>query len=117
ILTGGTIRTADDMEEAALQIHGLGSRNVYIKGGHLEGDAVDILFDGDEFTRFHQERIETADSHGTGCVLSAEIVAYLARGEGVPAAVRLAKEFVTAAIRNGLRLGRGSGPCDPLGIG
>jgi hydroxymethylpyrimidine/phosphomethylpyrimidine kinase len=115
-LTGREIRTADDMEEAALWIHGFGSKYVYIKGGHLDGDAVDVLFDGQVFTRLQQERIETRDLHGTGCVLSAAMAAYLARGESVLSAVRNAKEFVTVAIRNSLRLGAGQGPCDPLGI-
>jgi hydroxymethylpyrimidine/phosphomethylpyrimidine kinase len=116
VLTGQEVRTVEDMEEAALRIHGFGAQNVYIKGGHLEGDAVDVFFDGDTFTRLFQERIASQDSHGTGCVLSAAMAAYLARGEPVIAAVRYAKEFVTTAIRNGLRLGEGNGPCDPVGI-
>jgi hydroxymethylpyrimidine/phosphomethylpyrimidine kinase len=116
VLTGQEVRTVEDMEEAALRIHGFGAQNIYIKGGHLEGDAVDVFFDGDTFTRLSQQRIANQDSHGTGCVLSAAMAAYLARGEPVIAAVQYAKEFVTAAIRNGLRLGEGNGPCDPIGI-
>ncbi len=116
ILTGREIRTVDDMEEAALQIHGIGAKNVYIKGGHLEGDAVDVLFDGEEFTRFRQERIGAGPSHGTGCVLSAAMAAYLARGEAIRSAVQYAKEFVTAAICNRLPIGGWQNPCDPLGI-
>ena len=115
-LSGQKITSPDDMEEAALRIHGFGPRYVYLKGGHLAGAPVDVLFDGNEFMRLEGERVETRDSHGTGCVLSAAMAAYLARGESVAEAVRLAKEFVTAAIRNGLRLGQGPGPCDPLGI-
>jgi len=116
ILTGRKIHTPDDMEEAALRIHEYGVRNVYIKGGHLAGDAVDVFFDGEQFTRLAHARIEGPDPHGTGCVLSAAMAAYLARGETVASAVRYAKEFVTGAILHALHLGAGRGPCDPLGI-
>jgi hydroxymethylpyrimidine/phosphomethylpyrimidine kinase len=116
LLTGQEIHTPEDMEQAALRIHSFGAQNIYIKGGHLRGDAVDVFFDGNQFTRLNHERIATGDSHGTGCVLSAAMAAYLARGESVAGAVRYAKEFVTDAIRNGLRLGSGHGPCDPVGI-
>jgi len=116
-LTGREIRTTDDMEEAALQIQAMGARYVLIKGGHIEGDATDVLFDGKEFSRLHAERIPARDSHGTGCVLSAAIAAHLALGRPVKEAVELSKQFVTEAIRNGLRIGRGQGPCDPLGLG
>lgn len=115
-LTGQSIASVDDMEEAALQIHGFGPKYVFLKGGHLDGEPVDVLFDGNEFKRFRGERVETTDSHGTGCILSAAIAGYLARGEPVEDAVRLAKNFVTAAIRHGLRLGSGHGPCDPLDL-
>ena len=117
-LTGKTIQTAEDMEEAALQIHGMGARHVLIKGGHLSGDdATDVLFDGKEFSHFRSSRIPARDTHGTGCVLSAAITAHLAGGKTVQEAVHLGKEFVTNAIRNGLRIGNGRGPCDPLSLG
>ncbi len=114
-LTGKTILTAGDMEEAALQIHGMGARHVLIKGGHVPGDeAADVLFDGKEFVHFPGARISARDTHGTGCVHSAAITAYLASGKSVHEAVQLGKEFVKNAIRNGLRIGGGIGPCDPL---
>jgi hydroxymethylpyrimidine/phosphomethylpyrimidine kinase len=116
VLTGRVIRTHEDMEEAALQIHSFGPKFIYLKGGHLEGAAADVLFDGHEFTWLTMDRIMTNDAHGTGCVLSAAATAYVARGEPVASAVRQAKDFVTRAIGNGLRLGSGAGPCDPLGI-
>jgi hydroxymethylpyrimidine/phosphomethylpyrimidine kinase len=116
ILSGRTIQTASDMEEAALDIHAMGAGHVLVKGGHLEGDATDVFFDGRDFLHLREERIETQDSHGTGCVLSAAITAYLAAGRTVIEAVQLGKAFVTEAIRNGLRIGRGRGPCDPLGL-
>jgi hydroxymethylpyrimidine/phosphomethylpyrimidine kinase len=75
-----------------------------------------VLFDGEEFHYFRAERVPGRDSHGTGCVLSAAITAQLALGRDLLDAVRLGKEFVTAAIRRGLRLGAGAGPCDPVGL-
>jgi hydroxymethylpyrimidine/phosphomethylpyrimidine kinase len=117
LLTGKTIDALADMEEAALQIHGMGAANVLIKGGHLRGEhATDVLFDGSRFIHLEGPRIATQDTHGTGCVLSAAITAYIAQGNSVEDAVRLGKEFVTAAIKSGLRLGRGIGPCDPLSL-
>ena len=117
ILSRRKIRTAGDMEEAALGIHAMGARHVLVKGGHMEGDATDVFFDGKDFLHLREERIATRDSHGTGCVLSAAITAHLAAGRTVVEAVQLGKGFVTEAIRNGLRIGRGRGPCDPLGLG
>jgi hydroxymethylpyrimidine/phosphomethylpyrimidine kinase len=116
VLTARQVRNVDDMKEAARRIHAMGSRNVLIKGGHLDGDATDVFFDGVEFVHLEHERIPTNDTHGTGCVLSSAITAYLARGENVQDAVTMGKTFVTEAIRNGLRIGSGRGPCDPLGL-
>jgi hydroxymethylpyrimidine/phosphomethylpyrimidine kinase len=116
-LTGRNIQTVEDMEEAALQIHGMGARHVLIKGGHLQGDdATDVLFDGQDFTHLRSTRIAVRDTHGTGCVLSAAITAYLAKGSSVQEAVQHGKEFVTTAIRNSLRMGSGAAPCDPLSL-
>lgn len=115
-LSGRSIRSVEDMEEAALGIHSAGARYVLIKGGHLEGDAIDVLFDGKSFAHFQSQRISTRDTHGTGCVLSAAITAYLALGSDVADAVRLGKVFVTDAVKKGLRIGKGQGPCDPLGL-
>ena len=117
ILTGKTMSTPDDMEEAALQIHAMGAQFVLIKGGHWPGnDATDVLFDGKDFSYLRAERVQSRNTHGTGCVLSAAITAELAAGKGVKEAVEQAKSFITEAIRNGLSLGSGNGPCDPLGL-
>jgi hydroxymethylpyrimidine/phosphomethylpyrimidine kinase len=116
VLTGTQATTVEDMEEAALHIHGMGARNVLVKGGHLEGDSTDVFFDGKDFSHLQSERIHSRHTHGTGCVLSAAITAYLALGKSVEDAVRNGKQFVTEAIRGGLALGKGSGPCDPLGL-
>ena len=114
--TGKPVATIEDMEEAALHIHGMGARNVLVKGGHLEGDCTDVFFDGKVFFYLRTERIGSRHTHGTGCVLSAAITAYLALGNPVEGAVRDGKEFVTKAIRSGLSLGKGHGPSDPLGL-
>jgi hydroxymethylpyrimidine/phosphomethylpyrimidine kinase len=115
-LTGKPILTVEDMEEAALQIHGMGARHILVKGGHLQGDATDVFFDGKDFSHLRSDRIANRNTHGTGCVLSAAITAYLAADKPPAEAVQLGKVFVTQAIRNGLKLGSGTGPCDPLGL-
>ncbi len=108
-LAGMAVSTRDEMEEAARKIHKLGPRYVLVKGGHLKGEAVDILFNGREFTAFSEPRIESANTHGTGCTLSAAIAAGLAKGRPLPDAVRDAKAYVTRAIREGFAPGRGVG--------
>lgn len=114
VLLGRPIRAVEDMRDAARALRDLGPRAVLLKGGHLEGDPVDVFYDGDEFEQLRAERLSTRHTHGTGCVLSAAIAAYLSRGLSVREAVRKGKEFVTEAIRYGLPLGRGVGPCNPL---
>jgi hydroxymethylpyrimidine/phosphomethylpyrimidine kinase len=117
ILTGKTMSCSDDMEEAALQIHAMGVRFVVIKGGHWPGnDATDLLFDGKDFSYLRAERIQSSNTHGTGCVLSAAVTAGLASGKGVKESVQAAKSLITQAIRNGINLGSGRGPCDPLAL-
>jgi hydroxymethylpyrimidine kinase/phosphomethylpyrimidine kinase len=113
-LAGFDVETRDDMLEAAEAILGLGARAVLVKGGHLEGPSSDDLFtDGHREEWLTAERIHSANTHGTGCVLSAAVAAHLARGTEVLEAVRAAKEFVTEAIRHGLALGKGIGPVSP----
>jgi len=113
-LTGRTIRTVGEMEAAAEAIAAMGPRAVVVKGGHLEGAPVDVLYDGGRVTRLDAPRIPTANTHGTGCVFSAAIAAHLARGLGLAEAVRAAKAFVTSAIEAALPLGRGHGPANPM---
>lgn len=106
-------RDVDDvtsMERAAAAIARLGPKHVLVKGGHRRDDAVDVLWSGGKITRLAGERIESKNTHGTGCVLSAAITARLARGEEVAAAVRGAKAFVAEAIRTNPGLGQGYGP-------
>ena len=113
-LLGREVKTLGQMREAARALRELGPKNVVVKGGHLEGTATDLLFDGEEFVEFRGERIDTKNTHGTGCIFASAIAAGLAQGESVREAVAQAKQFITAAIRGGLALGRGPGPANPL---
>jgi hydroxymethylpyrimidine/phosphomethylpyrimidine kinase len=109
MLTDMAVKTEADMEEAARRIHAHGPRHVLVKGGHLADSATDLLYDGRSFTRFAAPRLESSNTHGTGCTLSAAIAAALAGGAPLVAAVSEAKAYVTAAIREGFPAGRGVG--------
>jgi hydroxymethylpyrimidine/phosphomethylpyrimidine kinase len=110
-LVGFTVDNRDSMRRAAEALIGMGARNVLVKGGHLVGDALDLLYlEGGEVHEFSSARIETPHTHGTGCTYSAAITAELAKGTGLVQAVSLAKTFVTEAIRSNPGLGRGAGP-------
>lgn len=109
-ITGMKITAVPEMEQAAQAIYQLGPQSVLIKGGHLEGDAVDVLFDGKKMHYYQSPRIQTKNTHGTGCTLSAAIAANLALGYALPDAVARAKKYITTAIEHGLALGKGVGP-------
>jgi hydroxymethylpyrimidine kinase/phosphomethylpyrimidine kinase len=114
-ILGRGIRDVDGMRDAARQIHALGAANVVVKGGHLPGDVVtDILFDGAEFREFTSARVQTKNTHGTGCTFASAIAAYLARGEPVSEAVRKAKDYVTEAIVRAYDVGHGRGPVNHM---
>jgi hydroxymethylpyrimidine/phosphomethylpyrimidine kinase len=108
-LAGIPVASRSDMEEAARRIHALGSRYVLVKGGHLKGDALDLLWNGRDFTAFSAPRIDSINTHGTGCTFSAAITAGLGRGQALGDAIRDAKAYVTKAIREGFQAGRGVG--------
>lgn len=110
VITGRKIETLAEMEEAAKAIYAMGPKNVLIKGGHLEGEATDLLYDGKQFLTLQSERIHTKNTHGTGCTLSSCIAANLARGKSVEEAVRIAKDYITIAIAHALDIGKGVGP-------
>lgn len=112
ILTDRSVRNLEQMEEAAKDIKELGP-NVVITGGHLEERCVDLLYDGKEFHRFSGSRIETADTHGSGCVFSSSLATFLAMDYGVKEATRLAHDFTRNAIINGYQCGRGPGVVSP----
>jgi hydroxymethylpyrimidine/phosphomethylpyrimidine kinase len=92
----------------------MGAANVFLKGGHLSGDALDILYDGSNFHQFTAERINTKNTHGTGCTTSAAIATGLAQGMDVYEAVKRAKEYITAAIGSALPIGGGHGPTNHM---
>jgi hydroxymethylpyrimidine/phosphomethylpyrimidine kinase len=122
------LHDVDSMIGMARLIHGLGPSWVLVKGGHLPGvdsldqgaaprQVADVLFDGEDVTVLRGSRVDTPNTHGTGCSLSSAIAAYLAHGASVPTAVAAAKEFVHGALLGGAgwRLGRGHGPLNHLG--
>lgn len=109
-LTGLTVDSTDAMRDAARQIHDRTGAAVLVKGGHLQGAAVDLLYAGGEFHEFSSERLWTPNTHGTGCTYSAAITAGLAIGLDLPETVEKAKSYITEAIRTNPGLGRGAGP-------
>lgn len=113
-LCGFPVRNLEEMKHAAARLHELGPHNVLIKGGHLSGNAVDLLFDGRDFQTFESPRIPTSNTHGTGCTYSAAIATLLAQGHTLKDAVAIAKDFVTRAIGAGFPLGAGHGPTNPF---
>jgi hydroxymethylpyrimidine/phosphomethylpyrimidine kinase len=104
------ITTVEHMEKAAEEIYKLGCKNVLIKGGHISGDAVDVLYDGKNYVHFHSERIHTKNTHGTGCTLSSAIASNLSLGLNIIEAVKKSKEYITTAIKHSLDIGHGVGP-------
>lgn len=110
VITGTKIETLEQMENAAKDIYAMGAANVVVKGGHLSGDAIDVLYDGEGFKYIKGTRIETKNTHGTGCTFSSAITAYVAKGYSIYDSVKLAKEYINGAIENSIELGKGVGP-------
>ncbi|GGW46357.1 MULTISPECIES: bifunctional hydroxymethylpyrimidine kinase/phosphomethylpyrimidine kinase [Streptomyces] len=111
-LTGVRVESERDLRRAAAAVLAYGPRWVLIKGGHLPGDAVDLLTDGSQEHWLRAPRHDNRHTHGTGCTLASAIAAQLAKGRTVPEAVAAAKEYVTGAIAAGFALGGGIGPVD-----
>jgi hydroxymethylpyrimidine/phosphomethylpyrimidine kinase len=112
MLTGMRIADERQMLTAAKMINSMGPQWVLVKGGHLPGSPVDLLFDGERVIRLPGQRISSVHTHGTGCTLASAIASRLAVGDDVPTAVRAAKDYVTGAIAAGFPLGAGIGPVD-----
>ena len=111
LLADCEINTINDAKRAAKKISSCGCRNVLLKGGHLAGNrATDVLYADGVFTLFDAERVETKNTHGTGCTYSAAIATQLAQGKVLIAAIQTAKDYVTNAIRYSLNIGHGQGP-------
>ena len=111
-LTGVRVEGERDLRRAAEAVLALGPRWVLVKGGHLPGDAVDLLTDGDAEHLLRAPRLDNRHTHGTGCTLASAIASRLALGDDVPAAARAAKDYVTGAIAGGFAIGAGVGPVD-----
>ncbi len=112
-LTGRTVTEERDMRPAADALLALGPRWVLIKGGHLEGEAADLLVGPDGTEHWYRApRYDNRHTHGTGCTLASSIAAELAKGSEMPEAVAAAKEYITGAIKAGFALGAGIGPVD-----
>jgi len=103
------INTVKEMKKAAKKIYNFGTENVLLKGGHLKGEAIDILFDGHDFFEYNVKRINTKNTHGTGCTYSSAIAAYIARGYKLPEAIDKAKKYITKALKYSIDIGKGSG--------
>jgi hydroxymethylpyrimidine/phosphomethylpyrimidine kinase len=111
VLTDMKIHTIEDRKEAAKILVDMGVSHVVIKGGHgAEEMAVDLYYDGEQFEQLCTPRIQTKNTHGTGCTFSAAITAHLAKGDDVFEAVQKAKEFIHLAIKHDLEIGSGHGP-------
>jgi hydroxymethylpyrimidine/phosphomethylpyrimidine kinase len=113
-LLGRPVRTREAMARAARDLLSAGARAVVVKGGHLEGEPVDVFFDGRRLEELPAPRIATPNTHGTGCTFSAAIAARLALGDELLAAVRGAKDYLTEALRRSYSIGHGAGPLDHL---
>ena len=100
------------MREAARRIAGLGPRWVLVKGGHLEGEPVDLLFNGREWLEVRRPRVRTRSTHGVGCTYASAIAALLGWGKAVPEAVQVARDALQAALEQASDLGKGHGPPD-----
>lgn len=109
-LSGISIETKEDMQKAAEKLAEKYGGNILIKGGHLENSADDLLYSNREVTWFSGLRIDNPNTHGTGCTLSSAIACHLAAGYDVKTSIKLAKEYLTGALKDQLDLGKGSGP-------
>ena len=110
VLSGQSVSDVESARRAARELVSMGARSVLVKGGHLDGPPTDVLYDGSEFTEFTAERIQTANTHGTGCTLASAMAACIAKGQTVHDAVAASKEFITGAIRAAQPIGKGHGP-------
>jgi hydroxymethylpyrimidine kinase/phosphomethylpyrimidine kinase len=113
VLLGRRIANIDERKQAARDLVALGASAAVVKGGHAE-DATDVYFDGSQLIELRAERMNTVNTHGSGCVFSAAITAWLARGADPLQATGEAKSFITQAIANSLEIGHGHGPVNPM---
>jgi hydroxymethylpyrimidine/phosphomethylpyrimidine kinase len=112
ILSDMPVESVDDMIEAAKIIKGMGP-DVVVTGGHLEGNCVDIVYDGKAINKINDKKIDSDNTHGSGCVFSSSLATYLAQGQELKTAVKMAHVFTKKAIKNGYSCGKGAGPVSP----
>lgn len=110
VLANMQITSQDDAREAARIIHNLGPKVVIIKGGHMEGPAIDLVYNGEEFIPIEGDRIDTKNTHGTGCTFSAAIAAFLAMGIDTLQSIHLAKRYIQNALMHSYAIGEGHSP-------
>ncbi|MCH3964759.1 MAG: bifunctional hydroxymethylpyrimidine kinase/phosphomethylpyrimidine kinase [Clostridium sp.] len=110
VISGIKISDKEDMIKAAFKIKELGCKNVLVKGGHREKDANDVLLFNNNISYMECSRINTNNTHGTGCTLSSAIASYIARGLDLEQAVLNSKKYITKAIENSFSIGHGVGP-------
>jgi hydroxymethylpyrimidine/phosphomethylpyrimidine kinase len=111
MLLGTALSSDEFIRRAAVDIQAMGPKAVLIKGGHQPGEkVVDVLFDGEHFWEFSGVRVETQNTHGTGCTYASAIAAQLALGEKLSDAVRHAREYLQAALERAYPIGHGHGP-------
>lgn len=109
-ITGIQINTLEDMKKAGEIILKMGPKYVLMKGGHLEGDAIDLLMGNGVHELYESKRIDRKNTHGTGCTISSAIASHLALGHDIKQAVALSKTYITEAIENSFDIGKGVGP-------
>lgn len=114
VLTGYKIYTVNGMKKAAVKIYEMGAKHAVIKGGHLQNKvySIDVLYDGKSFHEFKSKRINSKNSHGTGCTFASAIAAGIAKGNSVSTAVKNAKKYIDILIKKSsyLHVGHGNGP-------
>ncbi len=113
LLLGRKLESLEDMKKAAQTLWKMGAKNVLIKGGHLKEDPIDILYNGKDIFEFSFKRIDTPNTHGTGCTFATAIAVELAKGKPIEEAIRNSKRFIASALRHSLSLGKGVGPLNP----
>lgn len=116
VLSGMEIKNEDDMEKSLYKIQSLGCENVLIKGGHNGGEPIDTLLAGDDIYKFSAKRVNTKNTHGTGCTLSSAIASCLAKTHDLRLAVAQAKDYLTYALENSYTVGHGHGPVNHFWI-
>lgn len=110
VITGMKIGNLEDMKKAAVRVYQMKPEYVLVKGGHLGEEAIDLLYDGEEFKYYHSRRVNTRNTHGTGCTLSSAIASNLAKEMSVADAIEAAKAYITVAIEQSFSIGKGVGP-------